>query len=69
MGQNYEVLKIMEQGRIGEGGSFEKFYRHTIRTRGGTVLTVDIAESDFTAAKAGPILLARATEADKILAL
>jgi hypothetical protein len=69
MAQVYEVLKIMEQGRIGEGGGFEKFYRHTIKTKGGTQLTIDIDEKDFTAAKAGPILLARATEADKILSL
>ncbi|GAI75331.1 unnamed protein product, partial [marine sediment metagenome] len=47
----------------------ERFYRHQIKTKGGVVLTVDIDEKDFTAEKAAPILLKKATEADKIKAL
>ena len=69
MEKAYKVLKIDELTRVGEMGGVEHYYRHTIKTRGGTVLTVDISEKDFTAEKAAPILEKRATEADKILAL
>ena len=67
--QAYKVLKIDELARPGETGGIERYYRHTIKTRGKIILTVDIPEADFTAEKAAPILEARATEADKILAL
>lgn len=63
----YKVLKIDEWIRPGEIGGVDKYYRHTIKTRGGTVLTVDIEERDFIEDKAVPILTKRATEADKIL--
>ena len=65
----YKVLKIDEMIRVADTGGVEKFYRHQIKTRMGTVLSVELAEKDFTAEKAGPILAARAAEADKILAL
>lgn len=65
----YKVLKIDEMVRPGEVSGIEKYYRHTIKTKGKIVLTVDISEQDFTAEKAGPILLKRAQEAEKILAL
>lgn len=66
---DYKVLKIDEMTRIGELGGVERFYRHQVKTKGGVVLTVDIDEKDFTAEKAAPILLKKAQEADKILAL
>ena len=69
MGTEYKVLKIDEMTRIAEAGGVERFYRHQIKTKGGVVLTIDIDEKAFTAEKAAPILLKRATEADKILAL
>jgi len=69
MANEYKVLKIDEMIRPGEVSGIEKFYRHTIKTKGGIALTVDIAEKDFTAEKAGPILLQRAIEADKVLKL
>ena len=69
MAVNYKVLKIDELTRAGEAGGLVHVYRHTIRTRGGTVLSVDISEENFTADKAAPILDQRATEADKIKAL
>ena len=69
MEKAYRVLKIDELSRVGDAGGVERYYRHTIRTRGGTVLRVDIGEEDFTAEKAAPILQAKATEADKIKAL
>lgn len=65
----YKVLKITEMVRAGEVGGIEKFYRHQIKTKGGVILSVEIAEADFTVEKAGPILLAKAQEADKILKL
>ena len=65
----YKVLKIDEMTRVGEMGAIERYFRHTIKTRGGTTLTVDIDEKNFTADKAAPILEKRATEADKILTL
>lgn len=69
MGAEYKVLKIDEMVRPGEVGGVERFYRHTIKTKGGTVITVDIDERDFTEEKAAPILLAKAQVADKILKL
>ena len=65
----YRVLKIDEMVRPGEVSGIEKYYRHTIKTKGGVVLTVDIDEADFTPKKADPILTKRAQEADGILAL
>jgi len=65
----YRVLKIDEMVRPGEVTGIERYYRHTIKTRGGSVLTVDIDEADFTPEKAAPILEKRATDADKILLL
>ncbi len=69
MDKEYKVLKIDEMTRMAEVGGIEKFYRHQIKTKGGVILTVDVSEKDFTAEKAAPILLKKATEADKILAL
>ena len=65
----FKVLKIDEMTRLGETGGVERYYRHQIKTKGGVILTVDIAEGDFVEARVAPILLARAIEADKILAL
>jgi len=69
MAAEYKVLKIDEMIRPGEIAGIEKFYRHTIKTKGKIVLTVDIDEKDFTPEKAAPILQKAAVEADKILAL
>ncbi len=69
MQRAYEVLRIVELIRPSATGGIEKYYRHTIKTRGGTVMTVDIGEPDFTKERAAPILAKRATEADTILAL
>lgn len=67
MAENYRVLSIDEMVRPGEVSGIERYYRHRIKTKGGVILTVDISQKDFTAAKAAPILDARAIEADKIL--
>ena len=69
MAAEYKVLKIDELSRVADTGGIERYYRHKIKTAGGVVLTIDISEKDFTGAKAAPILLKRAVEADKILAL
>lgn len=68
-GALFKVLKIDEMTRLSDTGGVEKIYRHQLKTKGGVVLTVDIAEKDFTAEKAAPILEKKAVEADKILAL
>lgn len=69
MTTEYSVIKIDEMVRPGEVGGVEKFYRHQLKTKGRTVLTVDVDEKDFTPEKAAPILLAAAQNADKIKAL
>ena len=69
MAAAYKVLKIDEMTRMAEMGGIEHYFRHTIKTKGGTVLTVDISEKDFTAEKAAPILEEKAAKADKILSL
>jgi len=69
MAAEYKVLRIDEMTRIGEVGGIEKYYRHSIKTKGGVVLTVDVSEKDFTPELAAPILLAAAQKADKIKAL
>lgn len=69
MAAEYKVLKIDEMTKLGELEGIERYYRHTIKTKGGIIRTVDISEKDFTAEKAAPILLKAAIEADKILTL
>lgn len=69
MANEYEVLSIDELTRVGETRGIERYYRHQIKTKGGVILTVDIDEKDFTEDKAAPILLKKAQNADKILAL
>ena len=69
MEKAYKVLKIDELTRMSATHGIERYFRHTIQTRGGTVLTVDIDEVNFSAEKADPILTKRALEADKILNL
>lgn len=69
MANEYKVLKITEMIRPSDTEGVEKFYRHSIKTKGGIILTVDVNEKDFNAEKAAPILAKRAVEADKILAL
>jgi len=67
MASEYKVLKIDELTRLSDTRGVEKYYRHRIRTKGGTVLSVDIDEENFTQEKATPVLLAAAQNADKIL--
>jgi len=69
MAAEYTVLKIDEMTKVAEMGGIEHYYRHTIKTKGGTVLTVDVDEKHFTPEKVAPILLKKAKEADAILTL
>lgn len=69
MANEYKVLKIDEMTRVSDIKGIEHYYRHRIKTKGGTVLSIDIDEGDFTAEKSAPILLKKAIEADKILSL
>jgi len=69
MSAEYKVLKIDELSRVSDERGIERYYRHQIKTKGGVILTIDISEKDFTEEKAAPILLKKAQNADKILAL
>lgn len=69
MAVEYKVITIDEMVRPGEISGIERFYRHTIFTKGKVRLTVDIDETNFTPEKSAPILLAAAQNADKIKAL
>jgi len=67
MANEYKVLKIDELTRVSDLHGIEKYYRHTIKTKGGVVLSVNVDEGDFTPEKAGPILAEKAKQADSIL--
>ena len=69
MAAEYTVLKVTPLSKVIEEGGIGKYYRIKIKTAGGIVDTVDIDESKYTPAKAAPILLAAAKNADAILKL
>jgi len=69
MAVEYKVIKIDEMVRPGEISGVESYYRHTIKTKGGVILRVDVSAEDFTPEKAAPILQEKAIQADKILKL
>ena len=49
MEKPYKVLTIDELVRSDRAEGLVKYYRHRILTKGGTVLSVNIDEEDFTA--------------------
>jgi len=67
MAKEYTVLKIDELSRVSDLHGIEKYYRHTIKTEGGVVITVDVDAKDFTLEKSAPVLVAAAVNADAIL--
>ncbi|NVM22279.1 MAG: hypothetical protein HWN68_10930 [Desulfobacterales bacterium] len=69
MANEYKVLRITELSRVRDEGGIEHYYRHTLKTKGGTILTVDIDLEDFTPEKSAPLLQAAAKNADAILKL
>lgn len=66
MDKDYTVLAIDELSRMGDLGGIEKYYRYRIKTKGGTVISVNIDEADSTEEKAPPILAAKAKMFDGI---
>lgn len=68
MAEGYKIIKIDELTRLSDTNGIERYYRHTIKTKGGVVLSVDVSEKDFTLEKAAPILAKKAQNADSILA-
>ncbi len=66
MSKEYEVLHTDQLTRVSDTRGLENYYRVQIRTRGGTVLSVNIDEDDYSTAKAGPILQAKARNADEV---
>jgi hypothetical protein len=69
MSKEYEVIKMDQLTRVSDTRGLENYYRVQIRTRGGVVLSVDIDEADWTPEKTGPILQAKAKNADEIMKL
>lgn len=69
MAKEYDVIHTDQLTRPSDTRGLENYYRVRIRTRGGVVLSVDIDEDDYTPEKAGPILQAKAENADRILKL
>ena len=69
MGQDYQVLKIDQLTRVNDRNILENYYRIQIKTRGGTVLSINVDESQFNKDKAAAILKDRANQADSILSL
>lgn len=69
MAAEYKVLKIDELTKPDDVRGIKHAYRHTIKTKGGVILSVEVSEENFTEEKVAPILLAAAQNADKILRL
>jgi hypothetical protein len=69
MATEYKVTNSIEMTGISNEGKIYKFRRYTLRTKSGSVITVELDEKDWTAEKAGAIFLKAATEEDKIRAL
>lgn len=69
MANEFKVLKVDQLTRVSDTKGLEPYFRVQLKTKGGIVLTVDIDEDDYTEAKAAPILLEKAKNADAILKL
>lgn len=69
MGAEYKVLKIDEFTRPDELRGVKQVYRYTVKTKGGTIFTLELDDPDPTAEKVAPVLAAKASEFDKILKL
>lgn len=66
MANEYKVLKIDELTRPDDVRGIKLVYRYTVKSKGGTVFTIELDDPDPTAEKVGPILAAKAAEFDKI---
>ena len=69
MATEYKVTDSVEMTGIDREKGIFKYRRYTLRTKAGSVLTVDLEEKNWTPEKAAPIFLKAATEEDKIRAL
>ena len=65
----FKVLKVDELTRLTDMGGVESYYRVTFRTRGGTTLTTEVSQRDYTPDKVNKILTDLAVNSDKILTL
>jgi hypothetical protein len=69
MAAEYKVTDSVEMTGIDKARGIFKFRRYTLQTKGGSVITVELEEKNWTPEKAAPIFLKAATEEDKIRAL
>jgi len=69
MAAEYKVLDSIEMTGIDKIKGIFKYRRYTLRTKSGSVITIDLDEKDWTPEKAGPIFLKAALDEDKIRAL
>jgi hypothetical protein len=69
MASEYKVIDSVEMTGIDRLKGVFKYRRYTLRTKSGSIITVDLDEKDWTPEKASAIFLKYATEEDKIRAL
>ena len=69
MAAEYKVIESVEMTGIDKVRGVYKFRRYTLRTKSGSVITVELEDKDWTPERASPIFLKAATEEDKIRAL
>lgn len=69
MAAEYKVIKSVERTGIDEAEGIYRYRVYTLRTKGGSVITVNLMEKDWSPEKAAPIFLEAATREDKIRAL
>ena len=65
----FKVLKTDQLTRLTDMGGVEPYYHVTFRTRGGTTLTTEVNQRDYTPDKVNKILTDLAVNNDKILTL
>ena len=69
MAKEYEVLTIDQLQRMSDTGGLESYYRIKFKTKGGTVLVLDVGQADYQEEKVAAILLAEAQKCDRMLKL
>ena len=69
MAKEYEVIDSTEMTGIDKVKGIFKYRRYQLKTKAGSVITVDLNEKDWTPEKAAAIFLEAATKEDKIRAL
>jgi len=69
MAAEYKVLKIDELTRVSDEKGIKQVYRYLVKSAGGVVFTIELDDPDPTTEKVAPVLLKKAKEFDKILAM